>query len=66
MILGVPVCVTDYSQIKQTIRNDLDAKRKSFLVAINPEKILKARKDSSLMQLLNNATYQIADGVGVV
>lgn len=65
-ILGVQVCVTDYPQIKAAIKEDLEAQRKAFLVAINPEKILKARKDEALKNLLNNATYQIADGVGVV
>lgn len=65
-ILGVQVCVTDYPQIKVAIKEDLEAQRKAFLVAINPEKILKARKDEALKNLLNNATYQIADGVGVV
>lgn len=65
-ILGVQVCVTDYPQIKTAIKEDLEAQRKAFLVAINPEKILKARKDEALKNLLNNATYQIADGVGVV
>lgn len=65
-ILGVQVCVTDYSELKEALCNEIINRKKSFLVAINPEKILKARKDPELMQLLNNASYQIADGIGVV
>lgn len=65
-ILGVDVCVTDYSEIKTSLYKDIIDKKKTFLVAINPEKILKARKDPALKQLLNSASYQIADGIGVV
>lgn len=65
-ILGANVCVTSYDELKHAVYNDYKEGRKVFLVAINPEKILKARKDEKLMNLLNNATYQIADGVGII
>lgn len=38
----------------------------SFIVAINPEKIMKAQKDENLKKLLNSATIQIPDGIGVI
>ncbi len=65
-ILGINVCVTNYEELKNNVINDISNKKKSFIVAINPEKILKARKDESLKNLLNSATYQIPDGIGVV
>ncbi|MGB8460269.1 MAG: WecB/TagA/CpsF family glycosyltransferase, partial [Priestia megaterium] len=43
-----------------------DKGRKSFIVAINPEKIMKAQEDRELKSLLNQATYQIPDGIGVI
>lgn len=65
-VLGVNVCITDYGNLKNSLHNDLASKKKVFLVAINPEKILKARKDSGLLNLLNSATYPIPDGIGVI
>jgi len=65
-ILGVNVTITDYQQLKEEISNNIENNKKSFIVAINPEKILKARKDNNLKELLNSAEYQIPDGIGVV
>ncbi|MCA1055166.1 WecB/TagA/CpsF family glycosyltransferase [Rossellomorea aquimaris] len=64
--LGVDVCTFNYEQISTSILNDIENDKKSFIVAINPEKIMKARKDKELLTLLNNADYQIPDGIGVV
>jgi len=65
-ILGVDVCVATYDTLRESICKNMENKEKSFLVAINPEKILKARRDKELLQLLNRATYQIPDGIGAV
>lgn len=65
-ILGVNVSITSYENLKDSIVADIKNSKKSFIVAINPEKILKARKDEKLKKLLNNATYQIPDGVGII
>lgn len=65
-ILGVNVSVTSYNELKKYIEEDIKNNKKSFIVAINPEKILKAREDEKLKDLLNSADYQIPDGIGVV
>ena len=65
-ILGVNVSVTSYDELKKYIEEDIKNNKKSFIVAINPEKILKAREDKKLKELLNSADYQIPDGIGVV
>lgn len=65
-ILGIDVSVTTYEELKTSVENDILNNHKSFVVAINPEKVLKARKNADLKMLLNNATYQIPDGVGIV
>lgn len=65
-ILGIDVSVTTYEELKTSVENDILNNHKSFVVAINPEKVLKARKNADLKMLLNKATYQIPDGVGIV
>lgn len=64
--LGVDVCNQTYEQIISSLLNDIENNNKSFIVAINPEKIMKAQEDPSLMELLNSADYQIPDGIGVI
>ncbi|MGF2617989.1 WecB/TagA/CpsF family glycosyltransferase [Rossellomorea vietnamensis] len=64
--LGVDVCNLTYEQITNSILKDIDQKKKSFIVAINPEKIMKAKEDEELRLLLNKADYQIPDGIGVL
>lgn len=65
-VLGVDVTTLGYEELSQQLLHDHKQGKKVFLVAINPEKILKARKDPELMSLLNSADYQIPDGMGVV
>lgn len=65
-IMGVNVCVTSYKSITKAILADIEKRDKGFIVAINPEKVMKAQEDPKLLSLLNQAKYQIADGVGVV
>ncbi|EYE87633.1 acetylmannosaminyltransferase [Fervidicella metallireducens AeB] len=64
--LGVDVCKTDMEGVLDEIDEIVRERRPSFIVAINPEKIMKAIKDEKLKNLLNSAAIQIADGVGVV
>lgn len=64
--LGVNVCVQSYEQLTDALLNDMKQNKKSFIVAINPEKIMKAQEDHSLREVLNKADYQIPDGIGVI
>ncbi|MBY0090551.1 WecB/TagA/CpsF family glycosyltransferase [Priestia megaterium] len=65
-ILGIDVCSDTYDELAVKLLQDIDEGRKSFIVAINPEKIMKAQEDRELKSLLNQATYQIPDGIGVI
>jgi N-acetylglucosaminyldiphosphoundecaprenol N-acetyl-beta-D-mannosaminyltransferase len=65
-ILGISVCGATYSEFITSIMGRRKKQQKSLIVAINPEKIMKAQDDPALQQILNNATYQIPDGIGVV
>ncbi|MDF2672186.1 MAG: WecB/TagA/CpsF family glycosyltransferase [Clostridiales bacterium] len=64
--LGVNVCDLDMKKAIEEIDTIIERKEPSFVVAINPEKIMKAEKDEKLLGLLNRAAIQIPDGVGVV
>lgn len=64
--LGVDVCVTNMNDVLNEVDNIIEQKTPSFIVAINPEKIMKAQNDNSLRKLLNSARIQIPDGVGVL
>ncbi|QDP41595.1 WecB/TagA/CpsF family glycosyltransferase [Radiobacillus deserti] len=65
-ILGVHVSNETYDSIKKQLFQHMEDNKQSFIVAVNPEKIIKASQDSSLKELINGADYQIPDGVGVL
>ena len=44
-ILGIDVCSDTYDELAVKLLQDIDKGRKSFIVAINPEKIMKAQED---------------------
>jgi N-acetylglucosaminyldiphosphoundecaprenol N-acetyl-beta-D-mannosaminyltransferase len=64
--LGVDVCCADMESVLEEVDNIIKNRVPSFVVAINPEKIMKAEKDEKLRNLLNSAAIQIPDGIGVV
>lgn len=67
-ILGVPVdCVTMESAIDfadAVIGNDNAGRLR--IVAVNPEKIMKAQEDKTLMDFLKSCQLLLPDGIGVV
>jgi N-acetylglucosaminyldiphosphoundecaprenol N-acetyl-beta-D-mannosaminyltransferase len=65
-ILGVDVSTDNYDALTAKLLKRIDNREKAFIVAINPEKIIKAQEDPSLMKLLNSADFQIPDGIGVI
>jgi N-acetylglucosaminyldiphosphoundecaprenol N-acetyl-beta-D-mannosaminyltransferase len=65
-LLGVNVSNETYEQITEKLLDRIRHNQKSFIVAIHPEKIMKAQSDAKLMELLNKADFQIPDGVGII
>ena len=65
-ILGVEVSDLGYKDLERYIISDIENSKKSFIVAINPEKVMKARKDKNLAKALHRADYPIADGIGII
>ncbi|HEX5564517.1 MAG TPA: WecB/TagA/CpsF family glycosyltransferase, partial [Sporosarcina sp.] len=64
--LGVNVSPLTYEEIIKEIQSRIEQKKQSTIIAVNPEKVMAAQKNEELKQLINNSTFQIADGVGIL
>ena len=65
-ILGVPVSAFDsYGDALQLIRHRILSRQRTFCVAINPEKVYRARQDRQLSSILDSAHVRLCDGVGI-
>jgi len=65
-ILGVSVNTESYDELIPKLFKNIEREEKALIVAINPEKLMKAKDDPELKALLNRAEYQIPDGIGVI
>ena len=66
-ILGKPVHLVDMEQAVSYLRSQSAGGSKEFVLAMNPEKVMKAREDAELSRIIDRkATLLIADGVGLV
>ncbi|AXI01180.1 glycosyltransferase [Sporosarcina sp. PTS2304] len=65
-ILGVSVNTENYDELIPKVFANIEEGKKSLVVAINPEKLMKAKEDPELHALLNRAEFQIPDGIGVI
>lgn len=66
-ILGKPVHLVDMEQAVSYLCSQASTGNKQFVLAMNPEKIMKAREDDQLSRIIEKkATLLIADGVGLV
>jgi N-acetylglucosaminyldiphosphoundecaprenol N-acetyl-beta-D-mannosaminyltransferase len=65
-ILGTKVSVFEsYDQAVQLIRRRIAKRVQTFCIAINPEKVYRARNDAALNRVLESGDIRICDGVGV-
>lgn len=64
--LGVSVIPLTYDEIIADIKLRIESGEKSTIIAVNPEKCITAEKDERVKELINEATYQIPDGVGIL
>lgn len=65
-VLGINVNTENYDGLMTQVFDRIEKKEKALIVAINPEKIIKAKNDPALTKLLNDAEFQIPDGIGVI
>ncbi|MCH8538450.1 MAG: WecB/TagA/CpsF family glycosyltransferase [Alkalimonas sp.] len=56
----------DQQQLLETIVNDQGQIFAGSAIAINPEKVMTARQDQAVAQMLQQAEIRYADGIGVV
>jgi len=65
-ILGVSVVpFASYAQAVACVAESLTDGRKSFWVAVNPQKVYQASRDARLRSVIDRADVGICDGVGV-
>lgn len=65
-ILGVKVSNETYESITKKIFLNIEEKKKTFIVAVNPEKVIRASNENTLKELINSADFQIPDGIGLI
>lgn len=65
-IFGIPVNALTYQDAVDWVAESVAAGKRSWILAINPEKIMKALSDEKLRQLLLQADLFIPDGIGVL
>ncbi len=64
-VLGVPItCFRSYDQAVATIVDRIQGGRKTFCIAINPEKVCFALEDEAFTSILRRGHVHICDGVG--
>lgn len=64
--LGVNVIALNYDEIIEDIKKRMEEGLTSTIIAVNPEKVITASQDEQVKTLINDATYQIPDGVGIL
>lgn len=62
----VDVSTYTYAEIIEQVKLRMDANLVSTIIAVNPEKLMAARKNELLKKLINSSTFQIPDGVGIL
>ncbi len=63
---GVSVSPLNYEEIISDLSSRMARNEKSTIIAVNPEKVITAEKNEELRELINSATYQIPDGIGIL
>jgi exopolysaccharide biosynthesis WecB/TagA/CpsF family protein len=65
-VMGVPVVpFGSYDQALDIIEKSIESGKKSFWIAVNPQKVYRAWHEQELMNIMEKADVGICDGVGV-
>lgn len=65
-ILGVPVDCVNMQEAVSVVEGMIGGSRPSAVIAVNPEKVIKAQRNRELLAQLHAAGLLIPDGIGVV
>ncbi len=64
-VLGIPItCFPSYEEAAAAIVRRIREQQKTFCIAINPEKVCLARKDTAFGDIVRRGHVHICDGVG--
>ncbi|MGY3715233.1 WecB/TagA/CpsF family glycosyltransferase [Sutcliffiella cohnii] len=66
MVLDVNVTTMNYNELIHSVDCIIQNNEKANIIAVNPEKIMKLQDDVELKEVINNATFTIPDGIGVI
>ncbi|WP_036659447.1 WecB/TagA/CpsF family glycosyltransferase [Paenisporosarcina sp. HGH0030] len=64
--LGVDVSPLTYEGIISELQQKMARNEQSTIIAVNPEKVITANRDPQVKTLINESTFQIPDGVGIL
>jgi N-acetylglucosaminyldiphosphoundecaprenol N-acetyl-beta-D-mannosaminyltransferase len=65
-VMDVPFLSTRMTNLVKLLDDRLRQKDKTFVVTANPEIVMASKKDESYFKTLQEATYVIPDGIGIV
>lgn len=65
-ILDIPFVDINQKEFVSHLDQHVEVQEKAFIVTANPEVVMKAKKDTDFMHILQQATYITADGIGIV
>ncbi|MDE6357605.1 MAG: glycosyltransferase, partial [Eubacteriales bacterium] len=68
-IIGVPINNINMNEAVSLVLLYMDEEKKDeakIIFTPNPEFVMNALKDKEFMEILNNSTLNIADGIGIV
>lgn len=65
-IVGVPVDCVDMSRAIDFAEKMIEENQRGTILAVNPEKVIRAQDDTALLASLRRAALLIPDGIGVV
>lgn len=64
--LGINVSSIPEQEMLETIKQRVANGEQSTVIAVNPEKFIASQTNETLKRLINNSTFQIPDGIGVL
>lgn len=65
-VLGAPIDCVNMQQALDIVDQMIAGDKAQTIIAVNPEKVIKAQNDPALLQWLEQAGLLIPDGIGVV
>jgi N-acetylglucosaminyldiphosphoundecaprenol N-acetyl-beta-D-mannosaminyltransferase len=65
-IFGIPINSLSYREVLEHIEKIISDNRKSYIVTVNPEMVLRAYKDKNFLGVLKSANIRTPDGIGII